>query len=137
MTQPPAAPPAAAPAAPFDRVAIGLSLACLIHCLVLPPALVMLPLVAAAWPEDLWVHAGLFAIALPVAVLALYRGWRLHRRRWPALLGLVGLCGLAAGLLMHSLPLGETAERAASVTGASALALAHLLNLRCRHHARP
>lgn len=105
-----------------DALAGSLSLACLIHCLALPIAVAAVPALA-GWldvPESL--HLILFALALPVSGLALWRGHARHARAYPAWAGAAGLMLMAAGLVIHEL------ETPLTVAGALALAAAHLAN---------
>ena len=118
-------------AAVLDASAIGLSSLCLIHCLVLPVAAALLPLLGAAAQAE-WVHLLLVAVAAPLAGLAL---WRAHRRRPlpPALVALAvgGVAGLLAGALGAG---GERMETPFTVAGSLALAAAHVWNWRRRPH---
>ena len=109
-----------------DAVAASLSLACLIHCLVLPVTVAAIPALAQwiALPESL--HLILFALALPVSGLALWRGHARHDRAYPVWAGATGLALMAAGLLM------EPWETPLTVAGAVILAAAHLANWRAR-----
>lgn len=105
-----------------DAVAASLSLACLVHCLVLPVTVAAIPALAQwiALPESL--HLILFALALPVSTLALWRGHARHERAYPAWAGAAGLALMAAGLLAHEW------ETPLTVAGALVLASAHLAN---------
>mgnify|MGYP002654464791 CR=1 FL=1 len=105
-----------------DAVAGSLSLACLIHCLALPVAVAAVPALA-QWfvmPESL--HMILFALAMPVSSLALWRGQSRHERAYPASVGAAGLALMAAGLIIHEW------ETPLTVAGALLLAWAHLAN---------
>lgn len=113
-----------------DKVSIGLSFVCAVHCLAMPvlvavlPAAVVLPLEGEAF------HFWLACLVLPISVLALFMGCRQHRS-W----GIVA-CGVAGLLLLgvtavfgHDL-FGESGEKIATVIAVSALAFAHFLNYR-------
>jgi hypothetical protein len=105
-----------------DAVAGSLSLACLIHCLALPVAVAAVPALA-QWldlPESL--HVAMFALALPVSSLALWRGHARHERAYPGWAGAAGLMLMAAGLIIHEW------ETPLTVVGSLALASAHLAN---------
>ena len=75
----------------FDGIAIGASILCMIHCLVLPVLIVLLPTLAAFFmmPEDF--HVWALALAVPTSVLALATGYRRHRRIRPTIIALPGL----------------------------------------------
>lgn len=111
----------------FDGLAIGASFLCLAHCLLLPLALLLLPMLAAflALPEAF--HAWVFALAVPTSLVALRTGWRHHGERGPALLAGAGLLLLGAGLFLaptHAMETGLT------VVGSLLLALGHVRNWR-------
>lgn len=109
-----------------DLVAVGLSGLCMAHCLALPLAAALLPMVG-AWAEAEWVH---WAFALTAAPISL---WTLTRRPrvLPLVLGGIGLgllfCG-AAEFPSHDL------ETSITVAGSLLLATAHVLNWSRRPH---
>jgi hypothetical protein len=114
-----------APNSLLDRIAIGLSGLCLLHCMA---GFVLLTLFALSgdW-LDHRIHIMGLAFALPIAAVALWRGWRRHHRLDIGLLGGVGLAVMAASLLVEH---GALAEMLVSMTGVSLLALAHWRNLK-------
>lgn len=110
----------------LDRMAIGLSAMCIVHC-VLSVVLVAL-LSSATFLTDPIVHRVGLVGAVLLAAVALRQGYISHRARRPAIVGLVGLALMTFALF---LPHGW-AEAAATVSGVSILALAHLMNVRTR-----
>lgn len=115
----------------LDRGAVGLSLLCLVHCLAFPVVVMALPAMSEILPRQWWVHPVIFALAVPMATIALVRGWYDHRDRRPALLGGLGLLLLGLGLLAVE---ASAAEVLLTVAGGSAVAAAHLLNWRLGKH---
>jgi len=116
----------------FDKLAIGLSLLCLVHCLALPVALLVAPaLGAVVLGTESPVHWVLLGMALPLSGYALWHGYRHHGYRIPLLLGTVGL---AIMLLAVTHVTAARLETPLTVIGVLALLTAHLLNL--RHNAR-
>lgn len=113
----------------IDRAAIGASALCLAHCLAMPLVALALPSIASALGAGEGVHALLLAIAAPLALVALWRGWRLHGGVAPAALGGAGLALMTLALLAHEL------EQPLTVAGVSVLAAAHVLNWRMRRPA--
>ena len=111
----------------LDQGALGVSLLCLVHCLALPLLIVALPVLGTLVPPQWWVHPLIFAVAAPLATVALVRGWRDHRDRRPGLLGAVGLMLLGLGLLGA---VTDAAEVGLTVAGGVVLGAAHLLNWR-------
>ena len=112
-----------------ERLAIGASAACLVHCLALPLAFAALPALSSvlSLPESF--HLWVLAIAIPTALLALLNGRTRHGRSWPLVAGLSGLTLLAIGGLL----LESGSETLATVLGSLTLALAHVANWHMRH----
>jgi peptidoglycan/LPS O-acetylase OafA/YrhL len=79
----------------WDRLGIWLSGICLVHCLLLPVALFLLPLGALliSWHEDIhFVFAGLL---VPTTLLAFYQGYRCHHQK-----RVLGWFGAGLGLVL-------------------------------------
>ena len=111
----------------LDRCGIALSSLCLVHCLAVPVALAMLPVMAVAgWGDVLraeWLHA---ALLVPVALVSgTVIGRRARDAAWPVPL-LIAAFGMMAGALLAGT---QWLEQALTVGGASLLILAHGLNL--------
>ena len=103
------------------------SIACMVHCVILPLLILALP-VLARWlsiPES--AHIWLLAFAAPAAILALSLGYRLHRHRVPVIAGASGLALLSTAILVEG-----AAETALTVAGSVLIVSAHVLNLRLR-----
>lgn len=111
----------------LDRVAIALSGLCLLHCLAIPVALVAGPLLG-QWliDSETEVHWLLLAMAFPLSVVALFRGYRRHHDRLTLLLGSTGLALMFIGV---SHLLGDAWEVLLTVVGVSALLFAHVRNM--------
>lgn len=119
----------------LDGLAMLLSALCLVHCLALPVLVAALPLAASSLVTDERFHQWLLLAAVPTSLIALGWGWRRHRSRPVALLGLAGMAfmvfaafGIQFGLL------DAAGERLLTIIGAVLLALAHLRNYQLRHH---
>jgi hypothetical protein len=112
----------------MDKTAIALSLACAVHCLLLPVALVMLPAYLASTLGDERFHLWMVIAVLPTSLIALNLGCRQHRNAGVMILGLLGLTLLIlTAVLGHDL-LGETGEKVGSLLGASLIAFSHFRN---------
>lgn len=109
----------------LDRVAIGLSGLCLLHCMA---GFVLLSLFALSgdW-LDHRVHVVGLALAMPMAAVALWRGWRRHGQLPIGLLGMVGLVVMTASLVVAH---GQISEMLVSMLGVGLLASAHWWNLK-------
>jgi uncharacterized membrane protein len=115
----------------LDRGAVGLSMLCLVHCLAFPLVVMALPAMGEILPRQWWVHPVIFALAVPMATIALVSGWSDHRDRRPVLLGGIGLALLGLGLLAAE---ASAAEVLLTVAGGLIVAAAHLLNWRLGRH---
>jgi hypothetical protein len=109
----------------LDAVAIGASLACLVHCLVLPLLLALLPALTrvVAVPESF--HLGAFLFAIPASAWAMHTGYRHHGALFPALFGAIGLLLLGGGALGG---FDLAIETGVTVLGSLVLASAHWVN---------
>lgn len=120
--------------ASVDGAAAVMSSLCLVHCLLLPLALAVSPMLAAGVADELlhgpvWVHWLLIGLAAPVSILALQRGARMHHSRAPWLLALTGFVLMSAGALAHGL---GPIEPALTVLGGVIVAYAHWRNWKAR-----
>lgn len=113
----------------LDGFAVCASFACMVHCLLLPVLLALLPALTARIDPGPHFHAIVLALAMPTSAFALLSGWRRHGRPVPLALGVLGLSCMAAGLALGEEGLAETA---ATVAGGLMLAAAHLGNWRYR-----
>ena len=112
----------------IDKAAIGLSLICAVHCLMLPVALVMLPALTASAFAGEHFHQWMLIAVIPTSLTALTMGCKQHRNMSIMAMGLAGLIVLTlAAFLGHDL-LGETGEKMVSLLGASLIAVGHVKN---------
>ena len=113
-----------------DMAAIGLSIACLAHCLALPLAAAFLPMLGLA-TEAVWVHWAFVAVAAPLSIWTL--GWppRGALRPLPLSLAALGLTALVLGAAEWP---SHAMETPITVAGALLLSAAHGINLRRRRH---
>ena len=111
----------------LDRVAIGLSSLCLVHCIATVLLAAMLASAGAALANPAWHEVG-FTLAMLIGAVALGRGYALHRDPRPLAIGVGGLALMGTGLtLPHGL-----AEIGCTMAGVLLLAGAHRLNARPR-----
>lgn len=115
----------------LDRLAIGLSGLCAVHCVVTALFLGALSSFGEAFTSPL-VHESGLALAIIIGGVALYHGAMRHGEILPTAIGSLGL-GMMAGAL--SLPHGE-GEAIYTVLGVATVALGHFLNHRASalHH---
>jgi len=112
----------------IDKAAIGLSLVCVVHCLLTPIAIVMLPALGATFLEDERFHYAILFLVLPTSIFALSLGCRKHRSPEVLLIGLVGLFVLFMILIFGEEVIGESGEKTSTVIGTAIIAFAHVRN---------
>jgi len=113
----------------FDRLAIGLSGLCAVHCVASAIFLAFMASVGAALLNPLWHEIGL-SLAIVLGVVALGRGFLSHGYAMPLFVGSFGL-GMMAGAI--TLPHDGGMETIYTVIGVALLALGHDLNRRASH----
>ena len=113
----------------LDGAAAALSSLCLLHCLLLPLGLGLVPAFGGLFDGLLqgpaWVHWLLLGAAAPVSVYALWRGVGRHGDQRPWRLALLGFLLMAAGALFHG---NQPAEPLLTVGGGLIVAFAHWRN---------
>jgi len=112
----------------MDKAAIGLSLVCIVHCLAMPIAIVMLPALGATFLEDEKFHFAILFLVIPTSLFALGLGCKKHRRKEILAIGLLGLFVLCLILIIGEETLGEFGEKVSTIIGAFIVALAHIRN---------
>jgi hypothetical protein len=115
--------PLAIPAHRLDRMAIGLSGLCLVHCLGTSVLLAVLASAGGILGAN-WIHEVGLALAMVMGALALGRGIWDHGYTMPSAVGGLGL-GVMAGAL--TLP-HDGSEAVFTMLGVAVLALGHRLN---------
>ncbi|MGB0954922.1 MAG: MerC domain-containing protein [Panacagrimonas sp.] len=109
-----------------DHAAICLSGLCVLHCLMLPLLIALLPALSVLDHYESWIHRGLLLLVLPISAWALGSGCARHGHRAILIAGVVALTVLAIAPFLGrpdwELPL--------TVVGSLALIASHLLNLR-------
>ncbi|SHH25436.1 MerC domain-containing protein [Ferrimonas marina] len=120
----------------LDKMAIGVSVVCALHCAVMPIVLATFPALAILPMEDETFHKLLVLFVIPSSIIALLLGCRRHKDRWVLLGGVVGLLALVLTALFGHDLLGEMGEKVATVIAALVLASAHWRNFSlCRARA--
>ena len=116
-----------------DRCAIGLSLLCTIHCLVLPIVLILTPTVTGilAFDDELFHEWLLFAV-LPISLFAVIAGFIHHRNFSVTVISSVGMSMLIVAAVLGHDVLNEVGEVALTVLGSLFIAFGHLRNLQLR-----
>lgn len=117
-----------------DKIAISLSLACAVHCLITPFLLVAVPSLAVLGLGDELFHQTMAVLVIPTSIISLTLGCKLHKRYHLFLLSLIGLTLLIAALMFHD-SIGEYGEKLFTVLGAGFIAYSHYRNFKlCQAH---
>lgn len=122
----------------LDRFAILLSGICAIHCILLPLIAIFVPfLTSIRHGHDIhqfWFHQFILFIILPVSIIALYSGFRTHRKWLPIVIAVIGLIILimsaifAGHMLSHHI-IPHEAETTVTIVGGIFHAVGHVLNI--------
>ena len=112
-----------------DTIGILVSFLCLVHCLALPLLISALPALGWLAPDER-LHWMLTFLAVPVAIWALWPGYRIHRSAWVLAGGMLGV-GLMVGAPFL---FGGWIEEFTTSMGATLLVTTHIINrwrIRC------
>jgi hypothetical protein len=123
----------------FDRFAIALSSVCAIHCIALPIAASVIPLLISTINHgnavhEFWFHQFILIFIIPVSVFALVAGFRCHKKNLPILIGGLGLCilvtvALFAEPLINKQMLSHAGETVLTIIGGIIHAAGHISNV--------
>ncbi len=137
----------------LDRTGVIASIGCAIHCMVAPVLLLVAPTLGGWWVHPA-THLIIAALVVPVAALALWRGFGVHRRRWIITLGTFGILLVLIGVFLPwvapsasgahcccpsmqrdaatgTMALSIPPASIVTILGGIALITAHVGNLRC------
>lgn len=118
-----------------DKLSIGLSMLCVIHCLVLPLLLVALPSFGALQLQNENFHTWMLISVIPISIYALTMGCKKHKRYRLFLLGGAGLVLMVVAVLFGHDIGGELGEKTLTLSGSVLIVIAHFCNFRlCRKH---
>ena len=115
-----------------DKFAAGLSIACAMHCLLVPSFLIVSSGTLALSIDNELIHWAILFLAIPVSAYALISGVLNHNDYVVFLVGLAGLGVLVATALSESY-LSETSIIIFTLMGSSLVVYAHIQNFKlCR-----
>jgi hypothetical protein len=116
-----------------DKIAIGLSFMCVLHCIALPLTLVALPSVTSLLAlNDERFHLWLVFAVIPISLFAVLLGYLHHKRLNVLLISAVGLSMLVGAAMFGHEVLGEKGEVVLTLFGAVLIAYSHISNFRLR-----
>ncbi|MCK7553575.1 MerC domain-containing protein [Chitinophaga sedimenti] len=109
----------------WDMISMGASLACAIHCVLLPVLFTTLPLFGMEILENVYLEVLTIMVSLIVGGRAIWRGYRLHHGRVSLLMCfLFGMGLMISGNFVH----GSLLEVVAKLGGAVIVVWAHFRN---------
>jgi uncharacterized membrane protein len=113
----------------WDALGIAASLACAIHCALLPLFLTSLPIFGIELIDNLKFEVFMVILAFAVGSYSLYHGWKKHHHSfWPIII-------FSAGFIFLSIRVAYHSELWLLVPAVIGIVTAHLINYRsCRVH---
>lgn len=119
----------------FDHAAIVMSGLCLVHCLLLPVIIALLPLLDQL--NEAHFHLQMLIVVIPVSLYAFAMGFRRHGNKAIIVRGAAGIAILVfAGTVAHA-NYGALADSLLSIAGSIVLATSHYFNNRLTRHIAP
>ena len=110
-----------------DKLAAGLSIACALHCLLVPSFLIVTSGAIALSIDNEFIHWAILFLAFPVSMYALFTGVSNHNNYAIFLAGVAGLGVLVATALSESF-LTETRVIIFTLIGSAFVVYAHMKN---------
>ena len=105
-----------------DKLAVGLSTACVIHCFFAPSLIVLSYSFLSFSVDSEFVHYLILLFALPISILALGLGYKNHKETSYFIIGITGLMVLLSAVLFSDTLFGEAGERALTLIGSMIVA---------------
>ena len=112
----------------LDNIAIGFSVACALHCLLLPVAVIFLPAISSTFLGSEDFHKALLYFVIPSSIIALSLGCKMHGKYDVYLYGIFGIATLLIASIFGHDYLGENGETVLTIIGAGIISLGHLKN---------
>ena len=112
----------------LDKVAIGFSVICAVHCLFLPIAILLFPAISASILGSEDFHSLLLYFIIPSSVIALTLGCNMHGKFYVYLYGIAGIGILLTASIFGHDYFGETGEIILTLIGAGVISFGHLKN---------
>ena len=111
-----------------DKLFITLSMACMIHCLLMPSFLILTSGVLALSIDNELIHKVFLIIVLPVSLYALITGYQNHKIPSYLYLGISGLWLLFFAVFFGEGVFGEFTEKSLTLIGSMIVASSHYKN---------
>ena len=111
-----------------DKLAISLSLACVIHCLFVPSFVILSSGYYATTLDNEFVHNLILFFAIPISLFALALGYKNHGTPQYFFIGITGLIILVMAVILGEPLYGETGEILFTILGSVFVVFAHYKN---------
>ena len=111
-----------------DKIAMTLSMICVIHCFFVPSFLIIGAGYLSLTIDNEFVHKAIVLLAIPISLFALAIGYKNHKTSSFMPMAVFGLLMLILAVVLGESVLGETGERIFTLFGSAALAYAHYKN---------
>lgn len=109
----------------LDKIGIGTSLLCAVHCILLPVLFTTLPLMGVEILENELLELVFILFSLIIGCLAMYNGYSKHHHKLlPLVLFILGI----SLLFFANFFLEDNQETIIKIIGATTLIIAHLIN---------
>lgn len=113
----------------LDKFGIFLSGVCMLHCLIAPVLVTLVPIFSLnVFVEDFLFHTLMLWLVVPTSCIALFLGCRKHKKLSIVITGTLGIAILVfVAIFGHDL-FGEIGEKVTMTIGGLIVALSHYLN---------
>ena len=116
-----------------DKLSITLSMACMIHCLLMPSFLILTSGFLALTINNELIHKVFLILVIPISLYALISGFKNHKITSYLYLGISGLWLLIFAVSFGDGVFGEPAEQVLTFLGSLIVAYSHYQNFQtCR-----
>ena len=116
-----------------DKLSITLSMACMIHCLLMPSFLILTSGVIALTIDNALIHKVFLILVIPISLYALISGFQNHNISSYLYLGISGLWLLIFAIFFGESVFGELIEEVLTFIGSIMVAYSHYKNFQtCR-----
>ena len=112
----------------LDNIAIGFSVVCALHCLLLPIAIIFLPAISTTFLGSEDFHKTLLYFVIPSSIIALSLECKMHGKYNVYLYGIFGIATLLSAVFFGHDYFGETGERILTLLGAGIVSFGHFKN---------
>ena len=117
-----------------DKLSITLSIACMIHCLLMPSFLILTSGVIALSIDNELIHKVFLILVIPISLYALISGFQNHNTSSYLYLGISGLWLLIFAIFFGESVFGELIEEVLTFIGSIMVAYSHYQNFQmCRN----